>query len=218
MKIPAPLALAAGPALGAIAVRMLAGTLRVKTEEATVAPLWAARVPVIYATWHGRLLLLPWLYGRRGAHALTSRSRDGEMVSRWIRRFGLVPVRGSSSRGGTDALRELTRAAPGRPRSRRRARRPAGSAGSAQARGDRAGAALRRADRADGGRSLARVAPALLGRVPDPAALRPLRGALRRADPRLAHRRSGRPRKRPGRKWRRRLRGLSWQVDEEARR
>lgn len=110
MKIPAPLALAAGPALGAIAVRMLAGTLRVKTEEATVAPLWAARVPVIYATWHGRLLLLPWLYGWRGAHALTSRSRDGEIVSRWIRRFGLVPVRGSSSRGGTDALRELTRA------------------------------------------------------------------------------------------------------------
>ena len=110
MKIPAPLALAAGPALGAIAVRMLAGTLRVKTEEATVAPLWAARVPVIYATWHGRLLLLPWLYGWRGAHALTSRSRDGEIVSRWIRRFGLVPVRGSSSRGGADALRELTRA------------------------------------------------------------------------------------------------------------
>lgn len=110
MRIPAPLALAAGPALGAIAVRMLAGTLRVKSDEATVAPLWAARVPVIYATWHGRLLLLPWLYGWRGAHALTSRSRDGEIVSRWIRRFGLVPIRGSSSRGGADALRELTRA------------------------------------------------------------------------------------------------------------
>lgn len=110
MRIPPPLALAAGPTLGAIAVRMLAGTLRVKSDEATVAPLWAARAPVIYATWHGRLLLLPWLYGWRGAHALTSRSRDGEIVSRWIRRFGLVPVRGSSSRGGADALRELTRA------------------------------------------------------------------------------------------------------------
>ena len=110
MRIPPPLALAAGPTLGAIAVRMLAGTLRVKSDEATVAPLWAARTPVIYATWHGRLLLLPWLYGWRGAHALTSRSRDGEIVSRWIRRFGLVPVRGSSSRGGADALRELTRA------------------------------------------------------------------------------------------------------------
>jgi len=110
MKIPGPLALAVGPVLGAIAVRLLVATLRVRREEATVAPLWAARTPLIYATWHGRLLLLPCLYGRRGAHTLTSRSRDGELVARWIRRFGLVPVRGSSSRGGADAVRSLARA------------------------------------------------------------------------------------------------------------
>jgi len=110
MKIPDPLARAVGPALGAIALRMLAGTLRVQHEEAAVAPLWAARTPLIYAIWHGRILLLPYLYGRRGAHVLTSRSRDGELVARWIRRFGLVPVRGSSSRGGGEALRVLTRA------------------------------------------------------------------------------------------------------------
>jgi lysophospholipid acyltransferase (LPLAT)-like uncharacterized protein len=110
MKIPAPLARAAGPALGAIALRLLAGTLRVRREEAAVAPLWAARTPLIYALWHGRLLLLPCLYGGRRAHTLTSRSQDGEIVARWIRRFGLVPVRGSSSRGGGEALRALTRA------------------------------------------------------------------------------------------------------------
>jgi lysophospholipid acyltransferase (LPLAT)-like uncharacterized protein len=110
MKIPGPLALAAGPGLGAIAVRALAATLHVRREEATVAALWAARAPVIYAVWHGRILLLPYLYGRRGIHALSSRSRDGEMVARWIRRFGLEPVRGSSTRGGGEALRVLTRA------------------------------------------------------------------------------------------------------------
>ena len=110
MKIPGPLALAAGPGLGAIAVRALAATLHVRREEATVAALWAARAPVIYAVWHGRILLLPYLYGRRGIHALASRSRDGEMVARWIRRFGLEPVRGSSTRGGGEALRVLTRA------------------------------------------------------------------------------------------------------------
>ena len=110
MKIPGPLALAAGPALGVIALRVLAGTLRVRREESAVAPLWAARAPLIYAMWHGRLLLLPYLYGHRGAHVLTSRSRDGELVARWIRRFGLVPVRGSSSRGGADAVRLLARA------------------------------------------------------------------------------------------------------------
>lgn len=110
MKIPAPLALAGGPVLGTIALRLLAATLRVRREEAAVAPLWTARAPLIYALWHGRLLLLPCLYGGRGAHTLTSRSRDGEIVARWIRRFGLVPVRGSSSRGGGGALRVLTRA------------------------------------------------------------------------------------------------------------
>jgi lysophospholipid acyltransferase (LPLAT)-like uncharacterized protein len=110
MKVPGPLALAAGPALGAIAVRLLAATLRVRREEAKIAPLWAARAPLIYAMWHGRLLLLPYLYGHRGARTLTSRSRDGELVANWIRRFGLDPVRGSSSRGGGEALRVLTRA------------------------------------------------------------------------------------------------------------
>jgi len=110
MKLPGPLVLAAGPALGAVAIRALAWTLRVKRDETSVAPLWAARGPVIYAVWHGRILLLPYLYGRRGCQVLASRSRDGELVARWMRRFGLEPVRGSSTRGGGEALRLLTRA------------------------------------------------------------------------------------------------------------
>lgn len=110
MKIPAPLALVAGPVLGAIALRVLGGTLRVSRQEAAVAPLWGARAPMIYAVWHGRVLLLPYLYGHRGSQVLASRSRDGELVARWIRRFGLEPVRGSSTRGGAEALRLLVRA------------------------------------------------------------------------------------------------------------
>ena len=108
MKVPPPLALAVGPALGAVALRALGRTLRLRREEAAVAPLWAARAPLIYAVWHGRVLLLPYLYGDRGCHVLASRSRDGELVARWIRRFGLDPVRGSSTRGGGEALRRLT--------------------------------------------------------------------------------------------------------------
>ena len=110
MKIPAPLVVGLGPALGALALRALVATLRVRREEAAVAPLWAAHAPVIYAVWHGRILLLPRLYGRRGSHVLASRSRDGELVARWMTRFGLVPVRGSSTRGGGEALRQLARA------------------------------------------------------------------------------------------------------------
>lgn len=109
MKIPASLARAVGPSLGTLALRALARTLRIRREEGAVAPLWAARVPVIYAVWHGRVLLLPYLYGPRGGGVLTSRSRDGELVARWIARFGLVPIRGSSTRGGGEALRRLAR-------------------------------------------------------------------------------------------------------------
>src|SRR5262249_15189097 len=35
---------------------------------------------------------------------------DGELVARWVRHFGLEVVRGSSTRGGTEALRALTAA------------------------------------------------------------------------------------------------------------
>ncbi|HEY7039958.1 MAG TPA: lysophospholipid acyltransferase family protein [Methylomirabilota bacterium] len=109
MKIPPALALSAGPVVGALGLRALARTLRIRREEGPVAPLWAARAPVIYAVWHGRVFLLPYLYGHRGCRVLASRSRDGEIVSRLIQRFGLEPVRGSSTRGGGEALRLLTR-------------------------------------------------------------------------------------------------------------
>src|SRR5207249_10707083 len=60
---------------------------------------------------------VPWLNARlrrsegaRRVRVLASRSRDGQLMADFARRFGLDVVRGSSSRGGLDALRELTRA------------------------------------------------------------------------------------------------------------
>jgi hypothetical protein len=101
----------AGAALGRAAIRALGASLRlVEVNREAVAPLWAAGVPVIYAVWHGRMLMLPFLYGRtHRVHVLASRSRDGELVSRFVRGFGFRVVRGSSSRGGATALRELAR-------------------------------------------------------------------------------------------------------------
>ena len=40
---------------------------------------------------------------------MVSRSRDGEFITRIMNRFGIDGARGSSSRGGSDALRELLR-------------------------------------------------------------------------------------------------------------
>jgi lysophospholipid acyltransferase (LPLAT)-like uncharacterized protein len=75
-----------------------------------VTALWASGTPVIYVVWHARLLMLPYLYRDRGLRVLVSRSRDGEMIARLVRRFGFVVVRGSSSRGGAEGLRGLARA------------------------------------------------------------------------------------------------------------
>lgn len=109
MKLPRTVVLALGPPLGALAVRLLAFTLSIRRDERVVTPLWRAGEPVIYAVWHGRILLLPLLYGWRRARVLASRSRDGELVTRFVRRFGLEVVRGSSSRGGAQGLRLLAR-------------------------------------------------------------------------------------------------------------
>jgi len=105
------------PPLTAAAVRALGATLRLRSEGLEpLEPLWAAGRPVIYAVWHARILMVPWLNmrlaarGARSVRVLTSRSRDGELVARWVTRFGMRVVRGSSSRGGAAALRELTAA------------------------------------------------------------------------------------------------------------
>ena len=62
---------------------------------------------VIYAMWHGRMWLLASRFPRRGVGVLVSLSEDGDVIARILSRLRLVPVRGSSSRGGDEALREL---------------------------------------------------------------------------------------------------------------
>jgi hypothetical protein len=106
------------PPVAAAAVRALGATLRL-TEHGveSMQALWTAPQPLIYAVWHGRILMIPWLNARlartrgaRPARVLASRSRDGDLVARWVARFGLSAVRGSSSRGGAEALRALAAA------------------------------------------------------------------------------------------------------------
>ncbi len=97
-------------AAGGVAVRALGRTLRVtEINREAAARLWEAGSPVIYAVWHGRVLLFPYLYGARRVYVLARRSRDGELVSRFVRAFGFRVVRGSTSRGAAAALRVLAR-------------------------------------------------------------------------------------------------------------
>jgi lysophospholipid acyltransferase (LPLAT)-like uncharacterized protein len=104
---------ASAPVLGAGRglVRALGASLRVReVRSPDVDRLWLEERPAIYAVWHGRILMLPYLYGGRPRlHVLTSRSRDGEILTRFVQGFGIRVVRGSSSRGGGPALLALAR-------------------------------------------------------------------------------------------------------------
>ena len=63
--------------------------------------------PGIFPFWHRCVLPAAWLFRNQQLAVMTSQSRDGEYIARVIRRFGFLPVRGSSSRGGQRALLEM---------------------------------------------------------------------------------------------------------------
>lgn len=65
--------------------------------------------PPILGFWHGRILPATIYFRDRGIVVMTSRNFDGEWIARIIERFGYGTARGSSSRGGSQALREMTR-------------------------------------------------------------------------------------------------------------
>lgn len=67
--------------------------------------------PVIFAVWHGRLLPLTYHHRDRGITTIISRSADGEYIARVVEGWGYHTVRGSTSRGGGEALRGLVKAA-----------------------------------------------------------------------------------------------------------
>ncbi len=69
------------------------------------------QVPV-YASWHQRFFAgIAFVSTRRPLSIMISRSRDGEFISKIIKILGHNPVRGSSSRGGSEALHEIRRLA-----------------------------------------------------------------------------------------------------------
>jgi len=73
------------------------------TQEA-----WAGKRPVILAFWHNRLLLMPYCWqSTKPFHMLVSAHSDGQLIAETIARLGLSNISGSSTRGGTDALRSL---------------------------------------------------------------------------------------------------------------
>jgi len=70
----------------------------------------AADRRVVICFWHGRLLMMPFgLFGPRPFAVMVSGHRDGQVISRVIRPFGIEAVLGSSSRQPARALRNAAR-------------------------------------------------------------------------------------------------------------
>ena len=94
--------------LASLLIRALHATLRV--EHVRVENI--ERTPqYILAFWHSHLLLMLHSRYRRPISVMISRSKDGEYIARVFDWYGVGSARGSSTRGGGSALRELLREA-----------------------------------------------------------------------------------------------------------
>ena len=102
------------PPLGAGLIRLLGGTSRITTVGGEkIDELYQRGHNIIIAFWHGRQLMMPLTYRGKLAYILISQHRDGELIYRIVQRFGFRSVRGSTTRGGTEALRQLIRLSRG---------------------------------------------------------------------------------------------------------
>lgn len=94
---------------GAALIRLLGCTWRVRvTGDVVVGPR-------IYALLHGNLLLPAFRLRRSRALVMISRHRDGERIAQAVTRLGFATVRGSSTRGGGAAIRQLLETGGERP-------------------------------------------------------------------------------------------------------
>ena len=98
------------PPLGAGLIKLLGKAIRISSHnEKEVDQLYQKGYQLIIVFWHGQQLMMPLGYRGKFAHILISQHRDGELIYRIINRFGYRSVRGSTTRGGAQALRKLVR-------------------------------------------------------------------------------------------------------------
>ena len=59
------------------------------------------------ATWHRGALYLVWFFRKLRPMVMFSSSRDGDLLAGFAEKVGVIPIRGSSTRGGAAALRGM---------------------------------------------------------------------------------------------------------------
>lgn len=94
---------------GYLAIRIIGPTLRVSFTYEPGTEGEPKTRPAIYCFWHRCVFASAYMFRDHRIRVLTSRSYDGEYIARIIERLGFRAVRGSSSRGAVQSLRELQR-------------------------------------------------------------------------------------------------------------
>jgi len=91
-------------------VRLIGSTLRVCVSREEGAQETLDRRPTVASFWHACIIPATYAFRGFGIRVMSSFSYDGEYMGRIIRKFGFVPVKGSSSRSPIRALLGLRRA------------------------------------------------------------------------------------------------------------
>lgn len=92
------------PLLASVLLRLLRLTCRLKIVGT---PELGPNGRMIFAFWHGRLLMMPFIKPVGPCAVMVSRHRDGELIARTVKRFGIDSSRGSTTRGGMSALKDI---------------------------------------------------------------------------------------------------------------
>lgn len=99
-------------ALGFHLLQLWTRTLRFELDDRAELARLSPNESRIWAIWHNRVLLFPAVMRRfapkREGAALISASRDGAFLADFVQRYGYSAVRGSSSKKGASAVRQLS--------------------------------------------------------------------------------------------------------------
>jgi lysophospholipid acyltransferase (LPLAT)-like uncharacterized protein len=96
------------PRVASILMRALHGSARVRhLGLSNIVALNESGRTYMIAFWHCYILLMVFCRHRKPITVMISRHRDGEYIASTMERFGVAASRGSSSRGGGEALRQM---------------------------------------------------------------------------------------------------------------
>jgi lysophospholipid acyltransferase (LPLAT)-like uncharacterized protein len=62
---------------------------------------------LVGGTWHRGAIFLVWFYRKVHPMIMFSRSKDGDLLAGFAEKLGIIPIRGSSSKGGQEALESM---------------------------------------------------------------------------------------------------------------